>query len=301
MRALRGQRSVPSVFKGRTKTSKPAKAKAGRAPTRRRKPPPRWRRPVLISAAASVAALALGAASYWSWHAGYPAAAERWLQNEAERLQVVAGLTVQEVVSRGRRRTPREDVLRALGVRRDQPILGLDLERARGRLEAIGWIKSATVSRRLPGTIELRLVEREPLALWQRDGGLVLIGREGAVITAEELGRFAELPIVVGDDAPRHAAQLLAVLRRQPSLFPLVEAAVRVGRRRWNVRLEGGVEVRLPEGAEERAWARLAALEREHGLLARDLTAIDMRLPDRLVVRLTPGGALRFREPGEKT
>jgi cell division protein FtsQ len=301
MRALRGQRLVPTLFQGRAKKSKPAKAKGARAATRRRKPPPRWRRPVLMGAAATIAALAVGGGSYWFWLAGYPAASERWFEDEAERLQVVAGLTVQEVISRGRRRTPREDVLRALGVRRGQPILGLDLERARGRLEAIGWIKSATVTRRLPDTIELRLVEREPLALWQREGGLVLIGLEGMVITAKELGRFAELPIVVGDDAPRRAAELLTVLRGKPSLFPLVEAAIRVGRRRWNVRLEGGVEVRLPEGAEERAWARLAALEREHGLLARDLTAIDMRLPDRLVVRLTPGGAMRFRDPGEKT
>jgi cell division protein FtsQ len=298
MRALRTQGLMPTARKGQAKT---AKTGGKRAPVRRRKPPPRWRRPVLVGTAVVSFALALAGGGLWVWQAGYADDAGRWLGRETERLQVALGLTVQDVTARGRRQTPREDILRALDVQRGQPILSVDLEGAKTRLEAIGWIASATVGRRLPGTIELHLIERQPLALWQRKGGLVLIGRDGVVITGKGLTRFAELPIVVGDDAPRNAAGMLAALRRQPSLFPLVEAAIRVGGRRWNVRLKGGVEVRLPEGEEERAWARLAALDRKHQLLAKDLTAIDMRLPDRLVVRLTPGSAARFREPGEKT
>jgi len=299
MRALSSGRLLAPKCKVRA--GKAAKAVAARTPARRRKPPPRWRRPALIAAALLVTAAALAAAAYSMSRAGYPRATLAWLERGAERLQVGAGLTVQEVTLWGRQWTPRAQVLEALEVRRGQAMLSLDLTASRTRLEAIGWIRSATVARRLPTRIEVRIVEREPLALWQRKRKLVLVGRDGAAITAAGLERFRHLPIVVGEDAPRHAQALIAILRREPMLFGRVEAAVRVGGRRWNLRFRSGLEVRLPEGAEAEAWRRLARLERDHRILGRELVAIDLRLPDRLIVQLVPGAGARYRDPGKKT
>src|SRR5699024_336470 len=116
------------------------------------------------------------------------------------------------------------------------PILAVSPSRAKQKLEALAWIRSAAIERRLPSTIYVRLVERHPLAVWQHDGKFHLIDREGEVIPVTDLSRFAELPSVVGDTAPRHAARLLAVLSHEPELFSHVTAAVRVDDRRWNVR-----------------------------------------------------------------
>ena len=299
MRALSSERLLPPAARSRAKAADGGTLK--RAPARRRKPPPRWQKPALFGALAVVTAAACAGSVYLLSRAGYPHSALAWAGQAAERAQIAAGLTVDEVIVWDRQRTPREAVLRALGVRRGQLISSVDLGAARARLEAIGWIESATVARRLPTMLEVKVVERKPLALWQREGRLVLIGGDGTVITAKGLERFRDLPIVIGEDAPTHAAALLAVLRREPGLFRRVEAAVLVGRQRWNVRLDGGIEIRLPEGGEREAWARLAVLDREYEILARQLVAIDMRLPDRLVVRLAPGSAARFRDPGEKT
>ncbi len=300
MRALKTERLAPS---GRRRQAKPKRggAAARRATAPRRKPPARWRKPLLVAGAAVIAGAAVAGGASWLWHAGYPRAALAWAGETAERAQTAAGLTLAEVMLWGRERTPKEALLRALAVQRGEPILEVDLDLLRARLEAVGWIERATVARRLPDTLEVRIAERSPLALWQQGGKLVLIATDGTAITTTGLERFPELPVVVGKDAPAHAASLIAVLRREPALFGQVEAAVRVGGRRWNLRLEGGVEVRLPEGGEAEAWTRLAALERQHKLLARKLLAIDMRLPDRLIVRLVPGSAARFRDPGEKT
>jgi cell division protein FtsQ len=121
------------------------------------------------------------------------------------------------------------------------------------------------------------------------NGKFSVIDRSGAVIPGARAKRFAGLPLVVGEGAAPEAAALLDMLRQEPELQSLVVAAVRVGTRRWNLRLEGGVEVRLPETDPAEAWRQFAELEREHGLLDRDVVAIDLRLPGRLVVRTAPG------------
>ncbi len=299
MRALKAQRLVAAAARPGGKARKAAAAK--RSPPPRRKPPPRWRRPALAGAVIALSVVACASGAYRLWQSDYPRLALAWAGQGAERAQLAAGLALDEVILWGRQETPMNEVREALGVRRGQAIFGVDLAAARKRLEAVGWIETARVARRPPDLLEVWIVERTPLALWQRRGKLVLIGRGGAVITAEGLERFRELPIVVGEGAPAHAWELLGVLGREPELFRQVEAAVRVGDRRWNLRLQSGVEVRLPEGGEAEAWSRLARLERRHKILERRLVAIDLRLPDRLVVRLAPGGAARFRDPGEKT
>jgi cell division protein FtsQ len=126
------------------------------------------------------------------------------------------------------------------------------------------------------------------MALWQHGGKIELIDRTGAVIPVTRLDRFAKLPMVVGEDAARHAAALLAILSSEPDLAARVTAAVDVGGRRWNLRIDNSIDVLLPSDDPAAAWADLARLQRNDAILQRDVQAIDMRLPDRLVVRVTP-------------
>lgn len=256
----------------------------------RRRAAPRWLRPALGYGGAATAVAVIAGAMVWAWTSGR--AADQWgaLAAAAVEVSASAGLVVAEVFVAGRGRTARGDLIAALDVTLGAPLLAFDGEAARRRVEALGWVREATVERRFPDTVFLRIVERQPLALWQRDGRLVVVDREGVVIDGAAPEHFARLPVIVGDDAPRHAARLLAVLASEPSLLVRVEAAVRVGGRRWNLRFDNGIDVELPEQGLAEAWRRLAAFERRHRLLARDITVIDLRLPDRVVVR--PSGAI---------
>lgn len=211
------------------------------------------------------------------------------------------GMTVRTVLVQGRDETSRDSILAALGVARGQPLLAFDPAAAKERLERLGWVREAAVERRFPGTIAVRIVERRPLALWQRDGKLALVDDTGTLIEQDNIARFASLPIIVGDDAPRHAAALLAMLASEPRLKAHVSAAVWVADRRWNLHLDNGIDVRLPEERPEAAWARLADLDRNTGLLQRDLIAIDLRMNNRLILQLSPAAARRLREPGADT
>lgn len=209
-----------------------------------------------------------------------------------ERLGGAAGLAVQEVVIEGREKTPEGMLRAALGVSRGDKLLGFSLEAARSRIEALAWVQSATVERRLPGTVVVTLLERRPFAVWQNTGKFVLIDRKGQVVVeqdpAKDATAFATLPLVVGPGAPEAAAALLDLLAGQPGLKSRVVAAVRVGERRWNLRLNNGADVLLPEGNEAVAMAKLMELHASQQLLDRPLQAVDMRLGDRLVVRPAP-------------
>jgi cell division protein FtsQ len=198
------------------------------------------------------------------------------------------GLTVSDIRVEGRATTDRATILAALAAGRGTPILAISPSRAKAQLEALPWVRSAVIERRLPDTIYVRLVERKPLALWQHDGRLELIDREGAVIAVSRLDQFAKLPIVVGEDAAGRAAQLLDKLAVEPELAARVTAAVRVGGRRWNLRIDNAIDVLLPEEDLAGAWAQLARFERLNSILKREVQAIDLRLPDRLVLRVSP-------------
>jgi cell division protein FtsQ len=201
------------------------------------------------------------------------------------------GLAIEQIIVEGRQQTQGHEIMAALGVRRGDPILGLDVAEARRALEALPWVARARVERRLPETVQVRLTERTPLALWQHQGRLAVIDRTGRTIEGAELARYAQLRIVVGEDAPLHAAALFDLLDTEPSLAPRVSHAIRVSARRWNLRIETApghapVEVQLPEINALSAWARLAEAERSNRLIQRNVTIIDLRLPDRMIVRV---------------
>src|SRR6266852_150171 len=220
----------------------------------------------------------------------FPAAPSA-LQSVVDRMVVgtgLLGLTVSDVTVEGRETTDRETILAALAAKPGTPILAVNPRRAKEQLETLPWVHTAVIERRLPGTLYVRLVERKPLALWQQGGKIELIDREGTVIPVAHLDRFAKLPMVVGESAASHAADLLDMLATEPDLASRVSAAIRVGDRRWNLRIDNAIDVLLPGDAAASAWTQLARLERSSAILKRDVQAVDVRLPDRLVLRVNP-------------
>jgi len=267
----------------------------------RRRPRPPWLSPVVVAGAV---ALMLAGTGWWLHHSGIVGRAMTAVEQRVLAWTAGCGLAVADIEVEGRHRVSREAVLEALGVAGGTPILAVDVAEAKRRLETIAWVRSAAVERRLPDMLYVRLVERQPLALWQRQGKLVLVDREGVVIPGERPESFADLVILVGNDAPANGATLIDMFQSEKELASHVAAAVRVGGRRWNLRFDSGIDVALPEEDPAGAWRRLAALEQSDGILERDVEMIDLRLPDRLVLRTPeppkPAGK-KPRQPGKAT
>lgn len=250
------------------------------------------RRPFPTAAvAASLGAATLiagGGGTYWLWHDGTLARTGRAIVARVWTVGGQQGLALENVDVAGRQRQSTASILAALGVKRGMPMLEVDLAAAQARLQALPWVRRADVERQLPDTLFIRLTEREPFAFWQRNGSLSLIDRDGTVIPTDDLAQYGPRIVLVGDGAPAQAATLIDMLATEPSLARRVNAAVLYGSGRWTLRFDTGVQVALPEAEAHAAWHRLAGLEAQEQILERNIAAIDLRLPDRMVVRLAP-------------
>lgn len=234
----------------------------------------------------------------------YTGKADKWMSmatQESVRLSAAFGMTVKNIEVSGREKTDPNALLAAIGQKPGTPIITFDVDAARERIEELSWIRSATVERQLPDTLIVSVVERKPLAIWQTEGrDHVLIDGDGEQLQNYELGDYLDLPVLVGDDAPKSAAEMLTTLQSIPHLYEQITGAQRIGHRRWNIQLANGMFIRLPEENMEKAWQRLEVLDREHSILDRDVLIVDLRLPDRTFVRLTPGAAEQRRNPPKK-
>ncbi len=199
----------------------------------------------------------------------------------------LVGLGLDQVTIAGISRLTEAEILGAAGISAKGSLAFLDAAEVRDRLERVPLIKTASVRKLYPNELVVTLVEREPHALWQRDGEVFVIAADGTVIDVMQDARFANLPLVVGEDANRRTGDYLALLDAAGPLRGRVVAGTLVSGRRWTLKIDNGVDVRLPEIGASDAMARLAKLDREQKVLDKDVIAIDLRISDRVVVRLT--------------
>ena len=231
----------------------------------------------------------------WLVLGGVPQRIGLWVADSTLQASARAGFAVEDILVEGRVNTD-PAILRALvNATPGDPLFAFDPRAARDLIARIAWVKSARVERRLPGTIYIGLVERTPLALWQNKGKVRVIDAEGVTLTDTNLMPFKDLPIVVGEDAPATVGALFGLLAAEPLLQARIEAATRVGGRRWDLRLKNGMTIKLPEEDAALALRRLALAQEEDGLLDKDLTVIDARQADRLTVRTRPGAVESYR------
>ncbi|WP_321339210.1 cell division protein FtsQ/DivIB [Breoghania sp.] len=216
----------------------------------------------------------------------------------ADALTAEAGFSIKAIELSGQRETTEFEILEELEIPNGASLLLFDVAAARSRLQRNPWVEDVSIQKFYPGTLKVSLSEREPFALWQRGKIVSIIDHDGNVITDEVRERYAGLPLVVGHGAQKLAPEMLNTLDKQPDLRSRVRALVLIAERRWNLVLENQVTVRLPEEGVDEALAYLVRLDREKGLLSRAITAVDLRLKDRIVVKLDKGTELNRNSGG---
>jgi cell division protein FtsQ len=248
----------------------------------------RWPRGAGTAATAAVIAASLAYGVVKGDHVASLVAAMRDARDAAAN---AAGFRIVSIALAGNHHISREEVLAAAGITGSTSLLFLDVEQTRERLKTNPWIADATVLKLYPGELQIGIREHEAFALWQKDGRVSVIADDGTVLEPYVAPRLIRLPLVVGAGAETRAKEFLALLDRYPAMRDFVRASVLVGERRWNLRLKNGIDVRLPESGVATALERLVALDREKNLITRDILAIDLRLPDRVTVRLSEAAA----------
>lgn len=218
----------------------------------------------------------------------------------ADQATAAMGFEIQKIEISGVAQTGANEILAKMGVNAGQSLLMLDVDAARARITEISWVDSVQIRKLYPGRLVVNLTERVPFALWQYRGEVKVIDRKGQVIADLEDEGLATLPFVVGQGADKRVAEAVDLLAGEPILAKKIRAAVLVAERRWNLVTIDGVEVRLPEKGARLALAELARLDGEKQLLARDIKMIDLRVPDRLAIRLSDEAADQRRKAMEE-
>ncbi len=219
---------------------------------------------------------------------------QKSVMNDVMETSAKTGLALATIDVSGAERTSPHLVREVMGIGYGDPMMKVDVTDIKLNVETLPWVKTARVSRQLPDRIDIKITERQPFAIWQLNGRHHLIDEEGVVIKDENLEEFYGLPFVVGKGAPRAVARLYNIISTAPDMMNRVKAAIRVGERRWDVDFSTGMRLRLPE--EERdygpneAWEQFLNLDQEHRILDREIEVFDMRLKDRMIVKLTDEG-----------
>ena len=238
---------------------------------------------------------------WWIFNSG-------WIGKKIERLEWAgisllskSGFKLSQILVVGRAQTSQSDLRKALRLSVGAPLLNYDLEAAKKRIEALPWIRQVRVKRMLPNTILLSISESRALAIWQNKGKFSLINEQGEEIKVSDLRKFNSLMVVVGKDAPTNTRSLFSFLKTEPALYRQVKAAVWVSGRRWNLKMEGEINVRLPEKDPAAAWAKLAEYERIHKILNKNIQSLDLRIADRLIIRKKGDAPKGKKSPGQET
>lgn len=217
---------------------------------------------------------------------GLPAMARQEMAQAAAR----AGFQVAKVEVQGIKQMDEMPVYSLTLNEVDRSMLSVDLAAVRARVMTLGWVKDARVTRRLPDTLIVDIVEREPVAVWQHEGRLSLIDVDGVVLQPVDGRAMPDLPLVVGPEANEETRALQSLMEAAPALKPLLAGATWVGNRRWDLRFQSGETLSLPEGPAVAAAAlmKFAQLDGVNRLLGRGIVRFDMRDPERFVLRLPP-------------
>jgi cell division protein FtsQ len=214
-----------------------------------------------------------------------------WFKDTRDAAANSLGFRIVAVSLTGSKEVSREEILTTAGVTGRASLLFLDADAARAQLMSNPWIGDAAVLKFYPDRLQITVTERQAFALWQKDGRVSVIASDGTVLEPFVEGRYVGLPVVIGKGAENGAKDFLGVLDRYPDVRSMVRASILVAERRWNLRLINGIDVRLPETGVDDALERLVQLDRDKKLLTRDITMVDLRLPDRVTVRLSDAAA----------
>lgn len=237
-------------------------------------------------------AMILGGAAALAWFVASLAGVPALAQAQVATLASGAGFEVRRVQVTGVKRMNELKVYERVLAERDRPMPLVDLAAIRADLLALSWIEDARVSRQLPETLVVDVIERTPRAVLRKPGRLVLIDGQGHELEPIAPANAKGMLKISGPGAARQIAALDTLLDAAPALKPQVAEAEWVGNRRWNLTFGTGQMLALPHGDDQSAGALVsfARLDGVNRLLGGKVAAFDMRAPDRIYMRI-PGRA----------
>lgn len=245
-----------------------------------------WFKRFGIFVLAVMALISLGGWLVWSGAAGRLGV---WAEQKALAITADMGFRVRNIMVEGRVHTNPDLLLGIVNVQKEDPLFSFDPVAAQDLIEKLAWVKAVHIERRMPDTLYILITEHTPVALYQHQGSLSLIDEEGAFIVQDDLSTFKDLILVIGEDAAPKAPAFFELLKAEQNLYARTKAVRWIGGRRWDIEFDNGIIAKLPEQDVSLALRRLAEAQNADNLLEKNIVQIDVREPERLIVRAAPG------------
>ncbi len=240
-----------------------------------------------------VATIVLTAISWvgaWFFLSGANASSSNWVRTKAVAVASDSGFRVENILVEGRKYSDPDILLAVINIEKGDPIFSFNPSEAKTQIEKTDWVKSVRVERRLPDTIYINITEREPLALWQSENGLSLIDNDGEIITRSNLDKFKNLLMVSGENSPKKAKEFISILAAESELEAMIDNVKLIDNRRWNLYLNDGKLIKLPENDMGLAVRNIMLRHVQDGILSSNsITVIDARYQGRLIIRTKLG------------
>lgn len=237
---------------------------------------------------------AIGLVVFFAWlkHSGDYDKIRNNMVGIFESSQKKSNMVLESILLDGHKYTPKEEIIAAVTgsdvegkVHIGYPILEIDLWKIKANLEKLTWVKHASVTRQLPSTLSISMVERQPMALWQNNGKVTLIDSDGEIINEPDLKNFSNLIILVGNNVPYHASHFLKFISSTPAIADMIASGSLVNGRHWNVKLKNGILIKLPEDNPEKSWEDLVKQQQKNKILESNIKVIDLRIEKKMFVK----------------
>jgi len=181
----------------------------------------------------------------------------------------------------------------------DFPIssFSLDLDHMQKEISGLDPVKHAELRISSGGVLEVKVIERIPAYLWRREAGLEVLDETGAYV--KNVGSrldYPRLPLIAGEGADLQILQVEKLLKAAQPLENRLRGLVFVGERRWDVVLDRGQVLMLPEEGAASALERIIVMDDAEELLARNIRVVDFRIRNRPTLHLKEGAMEELKE-----
>jgi len=234
----------------------------------------------------------------WFFLSGASTEFRQWISNKVDVVAVNSGLSLKNILIEGRYYTDVSMLKEAVALEKGGSILSIDPAAIQENLIALPWVRQAYVKKIWPDTISVALKERVPMALFQKSTQVRLIDTQGEVIDENNLSPYKDLIIVSGVEANKAASTLFPLITANNDLYDEIERAIYISERRWDILLKNETLIKLPENDVAFALKILEDANDQDSLLSKNLEIIDLRDPNRIVIKAKPGQMENYNPSG---
>ncbi len=200
------------------------------------------------------------------------------------------GLKIERVEIQGNKIVPTnlilDKILASLGDVSKKCLILINLDKLEDNITSIGWVEGVEIRRKLPSTLIIKVIERTPKVIWQSKAKVWLADKQGNLLTDKMDRKYIYLPVIIGQDSLKDIPELFKIISSSEKVEKLVSGAYKIGSRRWDISLNNGIKVKLPEKNPITAWKKLEEIQNKNLIFSKKINYIDLRIEGQLVTGL---------------